>query len=139
MSRHLRFLENTLDAVPDHVVVISESGEIEFANEAWAEFGLHNGATVKTWQGVNYFGICERAAAEGYDAAADAKDAIAAVLREDRVAAFLDYPCRSPTQRRWFRMIVTSFCDGEQRHGVVLHRDLTEAMARAQSTEVQAG
>lgn len=139
MSRHLRFLENTLDAVPDHVVVISENGEIEFANEAWAEFGLRNGATVDTWQGVNYLSICEQAAAEGYDAAADAKDAIVSVLREDRVAAFLDYPCRSPTQRLWFRMIVTSFRDGEQRHGVVLHRDLTEAVAQDQSTEAQAG
>lgn len=132
MSRHLRFLENTLDAVPDHVVVITEDGEIEFANEAWVEYGCRNGASVHSWRGFNYLGACERAAAEGDAMAEQAKEAIEAVLREDRVAAFMDYPCHSPTERQWYRMIVTSFRDDERRHGVVLHRDITEQKEQAQ-------
>jgi PAS domain-containing protein len=127
MSRHLRFLRNTLDAVPDHVVVIADNGAIQYANDAWVEFGDRNGCTVAAWEGLNYLDACERAAAEGDETASQALDAIASVLWDECSAAYIDYPCHSPTEYQWYRMVVTSFSDDDHRYGVILHRNITES------------
>lgn len=135
MNRHLRFLENTLDAVPDEVVVISEDGRIQYANEAWAEYGRHNGARIQDWRGVNYLGECERAGQGGDPNALRAREAIRAVLREDRPASYMDYPCHGPDKREWYRMVVTPFYSGDQRYGIILHRRVCEENAPAASAD----
>lgn len=125
MSRHLRFLQNTLDAVPDHVVVIADDGDIQYANEAWVAFGNRNGCTVDSWEGLNYLNTCQRAAAEGDETANQALEAIESVLGNKCSAAYFDYPCHSPTEYQWYRMVVTGFSEDEHRYGVILHRDIT--------------
>ena len=65
MNRHLRFLRNTLDTSPDEVVVISQRGDIIYANQAWADFGSDNGCQINDWQGLNYLAVCDQAAGPG--------------------------------------------------------------------------
>ena len=39
----LRGLQNVIDALSEHVVVLDNKGQIVLVNRAWREFGLHNG------------------------------------------------------------------------------------------------
>jgi len=126
MNRHLRFLKNTLDALPDEVVIIADNGNIEYANKAWRDFGERNDCSVEQWEGLNYIGVCERAEADGDDSAGKARDAINAVLRDEQGAALLDYPCYVVSQLHWYRMVVTSFGSADDRYCIILHRDMTD-------------
>ncbi len=122
MNRHLRFLENTLGTLPDEVAVIAQNGEILHANRAWVDFARQNGSSISDWRGLNYLEACERAAAEGNHPANCARRAIQAVLSDEDAAAYMDYPCHSPSTCRRYRMVVTAFEGGGQRYAVILHR-----------------
>lgn len=125
MSRHLRFLETTLEAIPEHAVLIKDDGSIRFANRAWVAFGLENGAGDADWTETNYLEICERAANEGWSEARHAREAIRSVLADQQSLASIDYPCQGPERERWFRMIASGFEADGTRYAVVLHREIT--------------
>jgi PAS domain-containing protein len=126
MNRHLRFLKNTLDTLSDEVVVISQRGDIVYANQAWVDFGNDNGCQINDWQGLNYLAACERAEADGNHPARCARQAIQAVLSDEDVAAYMEYPCHAPDSCRRYRMVVTGFESGGTRYGVVLHRYVSD-------------
>lgn len=136
MSRHLRFLETTLEAIPEHAVLIKEDGKIQFANRAWVAFGQENGAGDADWTFTNYLAVCDRAANEGWSEAEQAREAIRSVLADEQRVASLEYPCPGPESDRWFRMITSSFEDDGIRYAVVLHRDITNAEANHNETSV---
>lgn len=136
-----------LDAVAAEIVVVSRDGRILAVNEPWCRFARENAhdksLSQQTMQGWNYFDVCHVApdSPEAEDAAR-VREGIQQVLSGRFRSFSMDYPCDSPTERRWFTMEVRPLglaaCDGL----VITHVDVTrikeaEAAARYELAERQ--
>ena len=113
----------TLDTFPINVALLDGDGDIVFTNRAWREFAREEGGVEDHEElGTNYLAAVDvddadaRAAAEG----------VRAVLSGDREGFTLEYPCHSPTQRRWFLMRVSAVAVDGRRLAVVAHADITD-------------
>ena len=93
------------------VAAIDRDGVILAVNYSWTRFaddvGLDpvRGATV----GVNFLDACRQATAAGDGDAAQALEAIVAVLAGKLEGARLEYACRVQSVERWFEMTVEPF------------------------------
>lgn len=112
-----------LDALPAHIAVLNEAGEILCVNRGWRTFAdeqclVHQNYLV----GDNYFAACSP----------ELSEKIGAVIRGEQQRYSEEYRCDSPEQNRWFRLLVTSWRDRDLRGAVVIHSDITEqVLARA--------
>jgi hypothetical protein len=114
--------ELSLDALPEHSAIVDNSGTIVAVNKAWKRFAMDNGAEMsKVLEGANYLHVCERAKGEQSPYAHSFGEGLRSVLssREERFA--MEYPCHSPTERRWFVGRVGRFTDGDSPMALVAH------------------
>ncbi len=128
-----------LDSLAEHIAVIDERGIILAVNQAWRRFARENGGTEAAVNplGSNYLEVCQQAAMRGgADGASEACEGMRAVL-ERRCSHFeMEYPCDSPTEKRWFRVSVT-LMQGALRRVVVSHKNISqERSTRAQLEQV---
>jgi signal transduction histidine kinase/CHASE3 domain sensor protein len=122
-----RFLRASLDALPSHIAVLDERGNILEVNAAWRETARLHGLRGPALEiGQNYVAGFERRGAADPDSAVAARG-IRDVLSGLRGQFSMRYPSEGQTGRRWFHMQVTRF---RQRDGplrlVVAHEDLTQ-------------
>lgn len=138
-----RFARSTVDALSAHIAILDEHGTIIAANRAWEAFAEANGLSGERGAagrppcrsvGVNYLEICDRATGPNAEEASFAADGIRRVLAGDRENFYLEYPCHSPTEQRWFALRVTRFAGGPPVRLVVAHENIT---ARRQAYELQ--
>src|SRR5215212_1528479 len=118
--------ELSLDELPEHTAIVDNSGAIVAVNKAWKRFARDNGADLsKVSEGANYLDVCERAKGEHSQYAHSFGEGLRSVLasREERFA--MEYPCHSPTQRRWFVGRVERFANGDSPMAVVAHEKVT--------------
>ncbi len=120
--------QTILNSSPENIAVIDARGVIASVNTAWRRFAAENDAAglAENSVGLNYRSIC--AAATGAPDGAEALPAwsgIEAVLNRTLDHFSLDYPCDSPTQRRWFRMNVYPMIAPNE-GAVVTHVNITE-------------
>jgi PAS domain S-box-containing protein len=119
-----------INALPAHVALIDAQGRIVSVNEAWKRFGAANGQSDSSFGvGSSYPGIHDVAGAP--DAAA-AAHGLRAVLAGQASDFSLEYPCHTPTEQRWYRMMVTPLNPGAPEGAVVMHVDISERV-RAES------
>jgi PAS domain S-box-containing protein len=122
------FAQTILDSIPEHLAVLDARGVIVKVNRAWCRFAEANGASPAAASGVglSYLDICMAGAGSPDGAEAwSARAGIEAVIGKSSDFFTLDYPCDSPTERRWFRMSVFPMiapCDGV----VVFHENVTQ-------------
>jgi diguanylate cyclase (GGDEF)-like protein len=76
--------------------------------------------------GTNYLKICDVAAAKGDGDAMHTAEGIRSVSRAEQDTYTLEYPCHSPTERRWFIMKVSQFVLSDIQYLVVSYQDITE-------------
>jgi hypothetical protein len=117
--------ELSLDELPEHTAIVDNSGAIVAVNKAWKRFAKDNGADPsKVSEGANYLHVCERAKGEQSQYAHSFGEGLRSVLssREERFA--MQYPCHSPTQRRWFVGRVERFADGDSPMALVTHENV---------------
>ncbi|QDV38218.1 PAS domain S-box protein [Tautonia plasticadhaerens] len=121
-----RFLAETLDALPSHIAVLDESGVILQVNAAWRRFAEENGLRDDAYSiGRNYLDACIPTDA-GCIEDEVIGDGIRSVI-EGRTPGFsCEYPCHSPTERRWFVMRVNRFGGSGPPRVVVAHDQITE-------------
>lgn len=101
------FSKTILDSMTEHISVLDDQGVVVTVNDAWKRFAADNGGTalVQSPIGMSYRDICMGAANRpGGDEAAAAWAGIEGVLKRTRAYFSMDYPCDSPSQKRWFRM-----------------------------------
>ena len=118
--------EGSLDELPEHTAIVDSSGAIVAVNKAWKRFAEDNGADLsKVSEGANYLDVCERATGEHSHYAQSFGEGLRSVLssREERFA--MEYPCHSPTERRWFVGRVERFADGDLPMALVAHENVT--------------
>ncbi|MBA4192498.1 MAG: hypothetical protein C0467_31400 [Planctomycetaceae bacterium] len=122
------FVRGALDSMPAHVAVIDTTGMILMVNRLWVSFSVENASTIspspKTGPGSNYLAICDESAAAGCDDARATASGIRHILSGESDSFQYEYPCPSPTQQRWFLLIVASLHDGTA-GAVVSHVDIT--------------
>jgi PAS domain S-box-containing protein len=130
------FNRSVLDSIPAIVAVLDGSGRIRAVNEAWSGFAACNGAVpglVKA-VGSDYLApldSVDAASPEAADARA-AAEGIRDVLSGRRPLFTLEYPCHSPTQRRWFLMHAAPL-RGPGGGAVVSHVDISERRSAEES------
>jgi PAS domain S-box-containing protein len=119
------FNKGVLDSLSSHIAVINSLGTIIKVNKLWKIFGNDNSSpTAKQWGvGSNYFDAC---IAEGdNDTSSMAVAGIKKVLEGTLENFYLEYPCHSPTEQRWFYMRVKKF-DSDDASALIEHQDITE-------------
>jgi hypothetical protein len=120
-------------ALAAHLVILDARGTIMAVNETWKQFGRRNHASpfVQNGIGLNYFEICQRAAAAGSAEAHDVLTGLQSVLQGRQASFAMEYPCHAPGQLCWFLLRATPL--PPPREGLVLaHADIT---ARKQTEE----
>jgi hypothetical protein len=103
--------------------VIDQRGTILFVNRSWTAFGRQNSCLIVdgTWQNTNYLDVCDTAASEGDAFGAQAADGLRAIINGTESVFYLEYPCHSPREQRWFMMRVSSLSLERTRCFVVCH------------------
>ena len=120
------FLRQLADSLSEHVVVVDTAGVIQFVNRAWVDFGVENGLPAsQEWVGQNYLTACDAAAASGDEDGEGAARGIRSVTVGGGDFSF-EYPCHSPTEKRWFMMRVTELSWSGPRRLVVTHQNITQ-------------
>ena len=149
MQAREAFTASVLDSLSQHVAVLDQDGIIVAVNQAWRDFACGNGAppALQSPIGMSYLDTCSvnpntRNHTEVVQASASACG-IRAVLSGAQPSFSLEYPCDSPTEKRWFQMNVTPL-DGVVGGAVVSHLNITgqrqvELEAHASGVEIANG
>jgi PAS domain S-box-containing protein len=119
--------QRTLDSLSAHIAIIDETGAIVSVNKAWRDFARANGLAAQTYaEGANYLRACDSAAGAHSEEAAPFAEGIRSVLSHQRKKFELEYPCHSPSERRWYIGRVTHFAGGGPPRAVIAHENITE-------------
>ncbi len=121
------FNQGILNSLSSHIAVMDNFGKIIAVNESWNKFAILNGGTtlLSTGAGSNYFDICTTAVMNGELLAGIAMQGIRAVFSGSSPIFYLEYPCHSPSEERWFGMRAIKF-EGSEDLVVVSHLNITE-------------
>ncbi|WP_162495550.1 sensor histidine kinase [Confluentibacter flavum] len=121
------FNRGVLNSLISHIAVVDGTGNIISVNETWKQFALENGETTLERIGVgsNYFEVCRQSAASGDKIAGEALNGMMEVMNNKSTSFYLEYPCHSPDEQRWFGMNVKRF-EGNVAMLVVAHLNITE-------------
>jgi PAS domain S-box-containing protein len=122
-----RFVQSALDALSAHIAILDEHGVIIGVNTAWRRFAEENQLLTQDFGiGTNYLRVCDDASGRNSREAGVVAAGIREVMNYKREEFYIEYPCHSPTKRRWFMMHVTRF-DWESRpRFIVAHQNVTE-------------
>ncbi len=114
-----------LDTLDTHIAVINGHGEILYVNDAWIAFGKDNGAIHNiNWLAYNYLTVCKAAAKKGDKHALVMVDGIESVITQQRTFFTYEYPCDSPSEKRWFLVRIAPLKDHNHRY-VISHQNIT--------------
>ncbi|MBP9096953.1 MAG: PAS domain S-box protein, partial [Ignavibacteria bacterium] len=118
--------QTVLDSLNANVAVVDSKGNIISVNSPWEKFALSNG--IKKLEGtvekINYFDVLCRSVENGEKNADKVYEGIKSVLNGEIQYFETEYPCDSPSEKRWFVMHVLPLVN---KSGVVIsHENITE-------------
>ena len=117
-----------LNAMPAHIALVNPKGEIVSVNDAWKNFASENVFQGSGFGvGQNYLDICDRVTGECYEQAHASAAGIRGVLQGETKSFSYEYPCHSPTEKCWFRLVATPVQNDHHVGAVIMHIDITEA------------
>src|SRR3954470_16641149 len=115
-----------LNAIPAHLALLDAHGTIVVVNDSWKRFAQTNFLRAPDFGvGCNYLEVCERASAAAAEGRATA-EGLRRGLRGEVTEFTLEYPCHSPTEQRWYRLMATSLNTAGVTGAVVMHINITE-------------
>ncbi|MBC8009523.1 MAG: response regulator, partial [Burkholderiales bacterium] len=116
-----------LNALPAHIALVDPEGVILSVNEAWRRFALANVLQSPDFcVGQNYLKVCEQAVGDCSSEAQAIATGIRRVLRGGQKEFVIEYPCHSPDEQRWFRLMVTPLQEERLAGAVIMHVNITE-------------
>lgn len=125
----LNVYQVALDSISAHVAILDHTGLILETNRAWREFGRDNGITIEaSCIGLNYLETCDRATSEPYDEPAVIAAGIRQVIKGEIEEFFINYPCHSPEEERWFALRVVRFREPGAHKAIMSHENITPLM-----------
>ena len=113
-------------SMPAYIAVVDQKGAILAVNVAWRSFARANGGDPgKVAEGANSLAVCDGAKGKqsGYAAFAEG---LRAVLSKREEVFEVEYPCHSPTERRWYVGSARPLETSGSPLAVVTHDDTTE-------------
>ena len=115
------------DALPASIALLDASGTIVSVNEGWRNFSTTN-STHGGHQsiGLNYLTLCDQTHPESAPEAPLVAAGLRAVLAGREPRFEIEYPCHSPTEKRWYRLVVTPLRDEDFSGAVLMHLNVTE-------------
>ena len=115
-----------LDSLEEQIAVIDQSGTIIYVNDSWSRFGIENGiSSGHSSAGCNYFKTLSTSVASGDSLAGDAAQGMLDVVNGKCNSFYFEYPCHSPSEKRWFMMRVTRLRGDSMNLFVVSHHNIT--------------
>jgi hypothetical protein len=109
-----------------NVAVVDQKGAIVAVNAAWRAFARANGGDPgKVAEGANYLAVCDGARGEQSGYAAAFAEGLRAVLTGREGTFEVEYPCHSPTERRWYVGSVRPLESNGSPLAIVTHDDNT--------------
>ncbi|MFU8807392.1 MAG: PAS domain S-box protein, partial [Bradymonadaceae bacterium] len=107
-----------LNAMPAHIALLDSKGQVVTVNEAWRRFGEKNGFMgVDFGVGTNYLEACR----DDPEVEAGIRAVLGGAPRFSK-----EYPSHSPTEERWFRLIVTPVKERNRQGALIMHLDVTD-------------
>jgi PAS domain S-box-containing protein len=120
------FARVTLDALVANVCVLDEQGNIVAVNKSWRHFARENSLTMRdNGVGANYLAVCDAAAFEGSQDAAEFSAAIRNVLAGKQESFYREYSIFIGSEQLWFLGRVTRFPGQGTRRAVITHEDIS--------------
>jgi len=124
---YLRLLSSIQDAIPAEIALLDKESNIMTVNEAWKRFSRENAFAGFGYQiGVNYIKLCDKAKGQFSKEAVRVARGIEKVLRLELKNYECEYPCHSPDEVRWFRLVVGPINSKRNEGAVLMHIDITE-------------
>jgi PAS domain S-box-containing protein len=115
-----------LNTLPAHIALIDHNGIIVSVNEGWRCFAESNGlAGSGSGVGDNYLAVCDKGDGADDGEAGVSAAGIRAVMSGTVSNFSIEYPCHSPTEQRWFQLMVRPMEKGAGGGAVVMHLDIT--------------
>jgi hypothetical protein len=109
-----------------NVAVVERGGAILAVNGGWRAFARENGGdSVKVSEGANYLAVCDGARGDQSGCAAAFAEGLRAVLAGRERNYKVEYPCHSPTERRWYVGSARPWEFNGTRLAVVTHENST--------------
>ena len=126
-AKNKHALQTMLDRLSPTIAMVQPDGTIVRVNRSWRRFAIANGyRNADLGVGTSYLETCERGEREDPTCRPGTCAGIRSVLDGQAQSFSAEYPCDSPTEQRWFRMIVTPY-ELQGRHGAVIaHFDLSD-------------
>lgn len=118
--------KKVLNSMSSHVAILDEEGSILETNRAWQDFGNNNG--LEREDGClqcNYLDICEQGSATLEDDGARVAEGIRKVMNGELAEFFMQYPCHSPEEKRWFAVRVVPYREQGLCRVIVSHDNIT--------------
>ncbi len=114
-------------SMPAHVAVVDQNGAIVAVNGTWRAFARANGGDQgKVAEGANYLAVCDGARGAQAENAAVFAESLRAVLSGREEGFEVEYPCHSPTERRWYVGSVRPLEASGSPLAIVTHDNTTE-------------
>jgi diguanylate cyclase (GGDEF)-like protein/PAS domain S-box-containing protein len=112
-----------LNSLNAHIAVLDATGRIISVNEPWRNFARANGVRdlVGTVEQVNYLELLRQVEGANPIEITPIRCGIEEVLNGMRSSFQMEYPCDSPSEKRWFSMNVVPLASGQG--GVVITHD----------------
>ena len=121
-----RFARATVDALSANMAILDENANIIAVNQAWQQFGRDNGGEPSCLsEGLNYLAICDAASGPESEGSAEIAAGLRSLLGGSREEVVVEYPCDSPTAKRWFLCRLTRFPGDGAIRIVVAHEEIT--------------
>ena len=118
---------SALNAMSAHIAILDKDGFILEVNMAWREFADQNGSTDPTYGvGTNYLDVCDTSAENGDEDSIKIAQGIRNVMALKIDEFYLEYPCHSPTEQRWYVVRVSRFDWYGHMRLIVAHQNVTE-------------
>jgi diguanylate cyclase (GGDEF)-like protein len=114
---------STLDAIPEQVAVLDETGAIVATNQAWRRAAAEaHGYPQSTGIGTDYLAACDAA---DDPAAAEIAQGLRGLVTGAETSFTFHHPWRDPRGQRWFTLRATRFQGDRPRRILVQHVDVT--------------
>ena len=121
------FVQTALDALSAHVAILNDEGEIIRVNAAWSSFGQANGyKNPQSGIGINYLAVCDAASVLNSPEAPLIASGIRDILAGKTSEFELEYPCHSPTEKRWFVVHISRFEWYGETRLIIAHQNISE-------------
>lgn len=116
-----------LDSLDEQIAVIDREGIIIYVNRAWTAFGFENGLSSDvSGAGSNYLAVCNTSGIRGDNLASEAAQGLRDVLAGKQASFYFEYPCHSPTEKRWFMMRAAPLHGDSGNLFVISHHNITQ-------------